>query len=434
MSVTFRPLLLLILLGPTTAFAGPPFLTDDPEPVPWHHYEAYLFTTVDHVQGTSAWVLPAFEFNYGAAPNLQLHAVVPAAYATSPGAYGIGDVEVGSKYRFVKESAKRPEVGFFPLIELPTGNSSRGLGNGQLWAKLPVWVQKSKGPWTTYGGVGYQINHAPGMKDSLFAGWLIQRQITKRLTLGAEVFHQEAQSVGSAAGNVHRCGRLLQLSREPKPVIHARAYRQRRTSHHGVHWTVLHVGAENSGVRQVDVMNTKGPREAIIIVVLLLLINGVWATPESKQTDIPQSQQGNSNADIRVQKRLHTRCTEAGERAEADASAMIPGRSWTWQLDFERSRQQLAQLRRDFTSLHDCESEFEASLTPEQKSKVKAKLNQLAALCQHLDRDAESLDLELRKGYPTRWHVARDASDMQKETYRWRTLHDQVANAIGAKL
>ncbi len=30
-----------------TTFAGPPFLTDDPEPVPFKHWEFYLFSTVD---------------------------------------------------------------------------------------------------------------------------------------------------------------------------------------------------------------------------------------------------------------------------------------------------------------------------------------------------------------------------------------------------
>jgi hypothetical protein len=189
--------LLLAVLLSSTAFAGPPFLTDDPEPVPWRHYEAYLFSTVDRGPGAGLWVLPAFEFNIGAAPNLQLHAIVPAAYVTPMDAYGIGDIELGAKYRFIPETGKQPEVGVFPLVEVPTGNSRLGLGNGQLWARLPVWVQKSRGPWTTYGGVGYQINHAPGMKDSLFAGWLIQRQITKRLVLGTEVYHQEAQSVGA---------------------------------------------------------------------------------------------------------------------------------------------------------------------------------------------------------------------------------------------
>ena len=190
-------ILLMVGLSSSTVFAGPPFLTDDPDPVPWRHYEAYVFSTVDRGSGTSSWVLPAFEFNVGAAPNLQLHAVIPAAYVTPLGAYGIGDVEVGAKYRFVHETDVRPEVGIFPLVELPTGNRRLGLGNGKLWARLPIWLQKSRGPWTTYGGVGYQINRAEGMKDSLFAGWLIQREVTKRIVLGTEVYHQEAQSSGA---------------------------------------------------------------------------------------------------------------------------------------------------------------------------------------------------------------------------------------------
>lgn len=189
--------LLFLSAAAPAAFAGPPFKTDDPEPVPWHHYEAYVFGTVDRGLGVSSWTLPAFEFNLGAAPDLQLHVVLPAAYLTPPGNYGLGDIELGAKYRFIHETERRPQVGVFPMIELPTGDSRLGLGNGQVWARLPVWIQKSYGQWTTYGGGGYQIDHAPGMKDSLFAGWLVQRQFTKKLTLGTEIYHQEAQAMGA---------------------------------------------------------------------------------------------------------------------------------------------------------------------------------------------------------------------------------------------
>jgi hypothetical protein len=178
-----------------TVQAGPPFQTDDPDPVPLHHYEAYLFGTADRGSGATNWGFPAVEFNIGAAPNLQLHVTIPGGYVNPGGAFGIGDIEVGVKYRLMQESKKRPEAGIFPLLELPTGNSRMGLGNGQLWARLPLWAQKSFGLWTTYGGAGYQINRAPGMKDSMFAGWLVQRQISKRLVLGVETYHQEAQAI-----------------------------------------------------------------------------------------------------------------------------------------------------------------------------------------------------------------------------------------------
>lgn len=192
----FGQVLLLIVAGSAALTAGPPFQTDDPEPVRWRHYEAYLFGTVDRGPGTSSWTMPAMEFNVGAAPNLQFHVVVPGSYVTPGGAYGLGDIEIGAKYRFIQETATRPQVGVFPMLEVPTGNSRLGLGNGRVWARLPVWVQKSYGPWTTYGGVGCQINHASGMQNSLFAGWLVQRQLSKRLVLGSEIYHQSAQMIG----------------------------------------------------------------------------------------------------------------------------------------------------------------------------------------------------------------------------------------------
>ena len=192
------PLSVVLLLALSIpAIAGPPFLTDDPEPVKLHHYEIYAFGTFDRARDSTLAQLPAAEFNVGAAPNLQLHAILPLDYVPPSGAYGLGDVELGAKYRFIKEKGSRPQVGVFPLLELPTGNHRLGLGNGSVWARLPLWLQKSFGPWTTYGGAGYQINRAPGMKDSLFAGWLVQRDLTKRITLGGEFYHQEAQAAGA---------------------------------------------------------------------------------------------------------------------------------------------------------------------------------------------------------------------------------------------
>jgi hypothetical protein len=76
---SLRPLLLpifLLWLVPAlagTSFAGPPFLTDDPEPVEFKHWEAYLFSIVDAMRKQTDLMGPALEFNVGALPNLQLH-------------------------------------------------------------------------------------------------------------------------------------------------------------------------------------------------------------------------------------------------------------------------------------------------------------------------------------------------------------------------
>jgi hypothetical protein len=183
----------LNLILVTCALAGPPFLTDDPEPVEYRHWEAYLFTTGMTSSGGYSMEGPAVEFNYGVWPDTQLHLVVPMASVEGPGmpaASGLGDIELGVKYRFVHENDTRPQIGAFPMAELPSGDASRGLGNGRTWFRLPVWVQKSWGPWTTYGGAGAVLNSAPGQRDYSFGGWLVQYSFNKHLTLGGEIFAQ----------------------------------------------------------------------------------------------------------------------------------------------------------------------------------------------------------------------------------------------------
>jgi hypothetical protein len=187
---------------PISAIAGPPFRTDDPEPVDYQHWEFYTFTSGTHVNGDTSGVGPAIEFNYGLIPNGMVHIVVPTAFdspAGGPTLFGLGDVELGFKYRFIEQEkdGSRPSIGTFPLVELPSGDQSRGLGAGYVRAFLPVWVQKDFGDWTTYGGGGYWINQNDtyGDKNYWFMGWLLQRKITEKLTLGGEVFHQTADKV-----------------------------------------------------------------------------------------------------------------------------------------------------------------------------------------------------------------------------------------------
>jgi hypothetical protein len=193
-------LALCLTSGSVGALAGPPFQTDDPEPVDYQHYEAYFFALADSTKLGTGTQGPAVEVNWGAAPNLQLHLVVPWAGNLPPGGpdtFGLGDIEIGAKYRFVQEKGARPQVGVFPFLEIPSGDASRGLGNGQVWARLPVWVQKSWGPWTSYGGGGAVVNGAPGLRNYPFAGWLVQRDLSKKLTLGAEVFAHGGQGPAS---------------------------------------------------------------------------------------------------------------------------------------------------------------------------------------------------------------------------------------------
>jgi hypothetical protein len=185
------------------SWAGPPFVTDDPVPTPLGQWEVYAFSAATSVRGDTGGTLVGTEINYGAAPNLMLHMIVPLAFDKPDGDgmnTGIGDIELGAKYRLL-DSGKGdwwPQIGIFPLIEIPSGNAERGLGGGYTSEYFPIWVQKDFGRWTTYGGGGYWNNPGPGNKNYWFVGDLLQRQVTDQLALGAEVFHQTADTQGGS--------------------------------------------------------------------------------------------------------------------------------------------------------------------------------------------------------------------------------------------
>jgi hypothetical protein len=189
------------------AFAGPPFRTDDPQPVDYLHWEFYVASMQQFDHQTTNATLPHFEVNYGVVPNVQLHLVAPLGYVHASDAthYGYSDMELGMKYRFVDETETVPQVGVFPLVELPTGNASDQLGAGKAQVYFPVWIQKSWGNWTTYGGGGFWYNPVPGQQNWMFTGWELQYDCSKTVTLGGELCYQTANAPdadGSMSFNV----------------------------------------------------------------------------------------------------------------------------------------------------------------------------------------------------------------------------------------
>jgi hypothetical protein len=206
--------LLGVLLAASPVLAGPPFTTDDPEPVEYRHWELYLATQdsrdVDGWSGT----VPHFEVNYGVVPEVQLHLLVPLSYSAPGGAnahYGYGDTEVGAKVRFVGEGRWVPQVGVFPLLELATGNARRGLGNGSTQAFVPLWIQKSFAEWTTYGGLGAWLDGQEPRDVGWFFGWLLQRRLGEVVTVGAELYHTTPRASGGDADTAFNVGSVVDL-------------------------------------------------------------------------------------------------------------------------------------------------------------------------------------------------------------------------------
>ena len=197
------------------ARAGPPFTTDDPEPPEYRHWETYFASQLAHDSNGWSGTSPQLELDYGAIPNVQLSLTVPVAFdAPSNGKnqFGYGDTELGVKYRFVQETARLPQVGVYPLVDLPTGDATRGLGAGHTQVFFPLWLQKSLGPWTTYGGGGYWLNPGAGNRNWWYAGWLVQRQLASKLTLGLEIFHETAKQEDGMSDTNFNLGTIFDFS------------------------------------------------------------------------------------------------------------------------------------------------------------------------------------------------------------------------------
>jgi hypothetical protein len=147
-------------------------------------------------------------------PDMQLHIVAPLGYVrTTEGThYGYSDTEIGVKYRFIEETEMLPQVGFFPLVEIPTGNANKQLGNGKFQAYVPFWIQKSWGRLTTYGGGGVWYNPGPDRKNWGFAGWEIQYDFSELLTLGEEINYQSAETQDSKSSTGFNLGGFINLT------------------------------------------------------------------------------------------------------------------------------------------------------------------------------------------------------------------------------
>jgi len=190
----------LAALLASAASAGPPYVSDDPEPTDPSHWEIYIFATGGGRAGETAGDA-GLDLNYGAAKDLQLTAVLPLSYDRSGGAtrFGAGDAEVAAKYKFLhqKKGSALPDVAFFPRLFLPT--ASAGLGSGRVGLLLPLWAQKDFGRWALFGGGGYQINPGAGNRSYWLTGVGLTRAVTEKLTLGAELYHHGPDAEGGKA-------------------------------------------------------------------------------------------------------------------------------------------------------------------------------------------------------------------------------------------
>lgn len=192
-------LLAVLVLSPIRAQGGAPFQTDDPAVLEFGRTEFLVFYQSTLAAQARTGTSPGLEVHFGVLDNVEFDVVASRAFDAPSGErtqHGYGDTLLGIKYRLIKQADGMPLVSLVPKINLPTGNSGRGLGNGGSQVFVAVSAEKSWSDFQTYANVGYWINNGPSNRNYWFLGWEAQYRVSSSWIIGAEIFHTTAQVAG----------------------------------------------------------------------------------------------------------------------------------------------------------------------------------------------------------------------------------------------
>ncbi len=194
------------------AFAGPPYLTDDPQPTDTGHWEIYAFS-VGEGRGSTLDANAGLDLNYGPVSGVQLTATLPLGFTHDVAdgwRSGTGDVELGVKYRFFHDEARGLSAAIFPRAILPTSSLATDEKTRFL---LPLWVGKDfAGGTSLFGGGGYTINPGPGNRDFWQAAVALTHDVSRKVSIGAELTRQGPDTVGGTGQTRAGLGSIIQLS------------------------------------------------------------------------------------------------------------------------------------------------------------------------------------------------------------------------------
>jgi hypothetical protein len=214
----------LTLLLPTVIQAQQPFTVDDADVTEHKKFQLQISYEFDILprsahpslrQNTTVFVL-----NYGLMRDVEIGVdypliVISNATGTTPKTIkGFGDLNFHVKYNFLKEleGKRRPALTASFAMEVPTGDTTKGLGSGLLDYSLNGVLQKSLTTKTTLranGGIVFAGNTSTGFagirtRGRVFTGGAsLVRQFTPKLNLGIEL-------TGAASRNLHLAAGQLQ--------------------------------------------------------------------------------------------------------------------------------------------------------------------------------------------------------------------------------
>jgi hypothetical protein len=164
--------------------------------------------------------------------DVQLTATLPLSASHESGERwrsGSGDVELAVKYRFIHDQQSGFSAAIFPRVILPTAAHAPG---GKTRLLLPLWIGKDfAGGVSIFGGGGYELN--PGGTNFWQGGVALTKEVTPKVSLGAELMHQGADTHDGTAQTRAGLGATVQLSGHHALLLSAGpTWADRRTGYH----------------------------------------------------------------------------------------------------------------------------------------------------------------------------------------------------------
>lgn len=179
-------LLFVYACGNGRVWAGPPLITDDPATPGRNHWEVNISHDIELAKDRFSMDVPRFDINYGLLENDQWKVEVPVRFfdhENQEERWGMGDVLLGWKYRFLSEDNSGFMASIYPQFLAPTGNKALGLGDGRTELLLPIEVGKHlfDDKLFVYAEFGYNVVFAQADGHAWKYGVAAEWKATERL-------------------------------------------------------------------------------------------------------------------------------------------------------------------------------------------------------------------------------------------------------------
>jgi hypothetical protein len=181
----------------STLQSVPPLESGDVLPADKESFELYVGMRYESEGASINRLIPSDEFVYGVWDRQEITLELP--YASQDGHHGFGDVTVGTKYMFVKETRFLPGISSTFEWKLNNGSFPRGLGTGAFNYDFRAIGQKTWGHFSGLWNLGYTVIGEPEVngisekrKNVWFTSFAQEYELTSKLKWLSEIYLETA--------------------------------------------------------------------------------------------------------------------------------------------------------------------------------------------------------------------------------------------------